>query len=97
MSKKINNNKKPTISPEQRRAEKLRLYKIKQGQHKLKNRSSKNCLNICHPNWQKYNVYRRVSKAILEEWSKSGDFDAEMEISRRTTKQENKQDSNQAT
>ena len=71
------------LTPEQHKAERIRAYRLKMGQHKLKNRSSKNILSISNPRWDHYNIYRHVSSIQLTEWSKGGNFDAEMELSRR--------------
>ena len=74
------------LTPEQRKAERIRAYRLKMGQHKLKNRSSKNILSISNPRWDHYNIYRHMSRTQLEEWSKGGNFDAEMELNRRNKK-----------
>lgn len=79
------------LTPEQRRAERVRAYKLKLGQHKLKNRSSKNILSIANPRWDHYNIYRHVSRITLEEWSHNGNFEAEMELERRNRRRDRKE------
>lgn len=63
---------------------KLRFYRIANGQHKPKNRSSKTILRINHCN--KINSYKSMSGAMLTELSKKEDFKARVEIDRRRKK-----------
>ena len=74
------------------REERIRQYKIKMGAHKLKNRSTKSILSISKPRWDRYNIYRHVSRKQLEEWSASGNFEAEMELNRRIARADRRAD-----
>lgn len=76
---------KPKMSNE----EKVRLWNLQKGAHKLKNRSSKSILRIGH--WpRRTTIYKSMSNAALQELSKNDDFDADMELRRRDKKRAKK-------
>lgn len=75
---------------EQKRAERVRQYKLNAASHKLKNRSSKGPLTISNPRWDRYNFFRSYSRTFLEELSKTGMFEADMELERRNRKRAKK-------
>ena len=74
------------LTPEQRQAERIRMYNLQMNQHKIKNRSTKTILSISIPRWDRYNVCRHVSKTQLEEWAKNGSFEASQELARRNAR-----------
>lgn len=76
------------------KSERERQYRLQRAAHKLKNRSSKNILSIANPRWDHYNVYTRLSNAVLTDMSKNGNFDAEMELNRRAKKRAKKEQKN---
>lgn len=76
---------------EQNRAERVRQFKLRAASHKLKNRSSKSILTISKPRWDRQNFFRSYSRSFLEELSKKGMFEAEMELERRDRKRAKKE------
>ena len=65
------------------REERIKIWKTQQAAagRKLKNRSSKNILKINHVSTR--SIYRTMSRQALEEMSKNGNWDADMELTRR--------------
>lgn len=64
--------------------EKLRIFRIRKGQRKPKNRSSKDILRLTHCN--NLNSYKSMSGEALKEIAKNGDFAARVELDRRNRK-----------
>lgn len=65
------------------REERIKIWKTQQAAagRKLKNRSSKNILKINHVSTR--SIYRTMSRMALEEMAKNGNWDADMELTRR--------------
>ena len=68
------------------REDRIKIWKTQQAAvgRKLKNRSSKNILKINHVSTR--SIYRTMSRQALEEMSKNGSWDADMELTRRNTR-----------
>lgn len=73
------------FKPKMSKEEKVRQWKLSNGAHKLKNRSSKDIMKIGH--WpKKITVFKSMSNAALQELSRQEVFEADMELSRRQKK-----------
>ena len=68
------------------REDRIKIWKVQQAAagRKLKNRSSKNILKINHVSTR--SIYRTMSRQALEEMAKNGNWDADMELTRRNAR-----------
>lgn len=68
------------------REERIKIWKTQQAAagRKLKNRSSKTILKINHVSTR--SIYRTMSRQALEEMAKNGNWDADMELTRRNAR-----------